>query len=218
MASFAYTNAAKTILAGTTILSSQDIRCLLVRDGTTADTERDVLTIDDFTTLDEVSGTGYSRKTLASKAVTADNANDLAKFTFDAIEWTGLDAGEIAAAILYRHVTDDTDSIPLFYLDGRFYVTAAAPASGGATTIYVDPLPGALASGATLAFPGVTATLTAPATRGARSLSVSALSGAISINTTAESPANGFPSTPAGINFSLRATDGLAILRNIRNN
>lgn len=64
-------------------------------------------------------------------------------------------------------------------------VTASAAASGGATSIAVNPLTKYLPSGTALVFGSVTATLTAEAVPGATSLAVSALSGAISSGATA---------------------------------
>lgn len=46
----------------------------------------------------ETSGTGYSQKTLANQAVTQDDANDLAKFDADDVQWT-------TATFTARHVS-----------------------------------------------------------------------------------------------------------------
>lgn len=117
--SFVYTNAARAILAGEIDLASDDIRILLVMTNTTADTDRDVATIGAIGTLDEFDGSGYSRKTLASKTVAADNANDRGEFDAADISWNAVQAGtrDIAGIVVYRHVTDDSNSVPLAYID-----------------------------------------------------------------------------------------------------
>ena len=121
MASFVYTNAKRALLAGEIDLdtSGDDIRVLLVMTNTTADTEEDVAVIDDFTTLDEYDGANYVRKALAGEAVAADNANDRGEFDANDITWTALGVGtrQAQAMIVYKHITDDTDSIPLAFID-----------------------------------------------------------------------------------------------------
>jgi hypothetical protein len=66
-------------------------------------------------------------------------------------------------------------------------VRVAADALISATTLWVEPLYGPLASGASFVLSnGVTATLTAPAAAGARSLTVSALSAAVAAGHTGD--------------------------------
>lgn len=119
MANFLYTNAKRALLAGELDLDANTIRCLLVMTNTTADTEKDKLTISGFTTLDEMDGSGYSRQTLSGKAVAADNTNNRGEFTASDITFQNVSAGtrSVAAAILYKFITDDTDSVPIAYID-----------------------------------------------------------------------------------------------------
>jgi len=70
---------------------------------------------------DELSGTGYSRKTLGTKAV-ATVANVI-RFTAADPSWTGLNAGEINGAIIFKQVTNDADSILIAYLEITNLVT-----------------------------------------------------------------------------------------------
>jgi len=139
MASFAYTNF-KTILGqGAVDLreAGNDIRCLLVMTNTTADTEEDVATISAFTTLDEYDGANYARKTLGSQTMLADNANNRGEFDFADFTWTALGAGtrQAQAAIFYKHVTNDTDSIPLYFVDSGGFPFAG---NGGDVTYTVN--------------------------------------------------------------------------------
>ena len=116
--SFTYTNAKAEILKGNIDLVNDDIRVMLVMEATTADTEEDVATIGAFGTLDEYDGTNNARKALASEAVVADNTNNRGEFDADDVTWTALGAGAtpVEGALVYKHVTNDADSIPLFFI------------------------------------------------------------------------------------------------------
>ena len=124
MANFAYTYGIKRIMEGLD-LSSGNIQVIAVMNGnpsgsnSTADTEEDTQFINGFSTLAEFNGSGYSRITLSNLAVNADANNDRAEFDADDIGdpgWGDGD-GEIKGLIIYEQVTDDTDSIPLFWID-----------------------------------------------------------------------------------------------------
>lgn len=132
--------------------------------------------------------------TLAGKTQTLGtlDANDVANTNV---------TGTVHAVVLYAFVTNDAGSFPLVLVDGKIKVRVSADAASSATTIFCDPLPGALASGTTLALSnGVTATLTSSAAAGAISLAVSALSGAVATNHQADvgTTSNGFGATYAG--------------------
>lgn len=123
MANFVFTEAKRGILAGEIDMNADDIRMLLVVSGNTLSTQEDVTTISAFTTLNEYAGTNYARQALASETVTADNANDRAEFSATNVTFTSLGANttnagaNCTAALLYKHVTNDTDSIPIAYID-----------------------------------------------------------------------------------------------------
>lgn len=55
----------------------------------------------------EMSGTGYTRKTLSTKATSTDAATDEARWDADDVTWTGLNAGDIQTIIVYEATTDD---------------------------------------------------------------------------------------------------------------
>lgn len=130
MANFWYTRAARDILKGDLDWDEvgHDIRVILVMTNTTADTEQDAATISAFTTLDEHDGTNYVRKALANQIVNEDTANNRGEGDADNVTWTALGAGTraIAGAVVYRHVTNDTDSVPVAWID-----TPAPPNSNG---------------------------------------------------------------------------------------
>lgn len=71
--------------------------------------------VDDYTTLDECDSAGYARRTLTNCAVTRDDANRRSELDADDPTWSAIPAAtrQIAGAIVYAHVTDDTDSIPI---------------------------------------------------------------------------------------------------------
>jgi hypothetical protein len=116
MASFVYLEAKKQIIDGDIHFDTDDLRVLLVKSATTADTETTATTLSGFTTLDEMSGTGYVRKAL-TESTSKDTPNNRAEAMASAVTWTGLNAGTADAAIIYKHVTNDSDSIPLIYID-----------------------------------------------------------------------------------------------------
>jgi len=112
MATKVYNEAVRAIMAGEIDLNADDIRIQLLMTNTTADTENDaVVTISNFTTLDEFDGANYVVKALTSEAVNKDDANDRAEFDADDVVYTALGAGtrSIAGVLLYKHI-DGTDA------------------------------------------------------------------------------------------------------------
>lgn len=107
----------------------------------TADTERDVTTIAGFGTLDEMDGPGYVRQALANQTRTRNDANDRTEGSHDVVTWTALGAGtrQVIGMVYYSHVTNDADSIPLFYVDEGGFPFAA----NGADVTYTPNVAGA---------------------------------------------------------------------------
>lgn len=130
MANFVYTRAKRDLLKGDLDFdeAGNDLRVILCMTNTTADTEEDTATISAFTTLDEHDGASYARQTLDTQTVTEDQPNDQAEF--DAVDVTistlGAGTRAVAGCVIYKHVTNDTDSIPLIWMD-----TPAFPNSNG---------------------------------------------------------------------------------------
>ena len=207
MANFVYDAALTGFPDGSIDWDSDTIRLMLVDSTTTADTETAAATISAFTTLGELSGTGYVRKDLASKTVTIDVANARAELDAADVSFAAITAGTAAAAVVFKFVSNDADSVPIAFFDGQFTVTAAAPASATDVIVFVEPLLGPIANSTAILFSGgTTATLTAAASTGDRSLTVSALPGAIAIAETSSVTANitgNFPLPTNGGNLTL---------------
>ena len=130
MASVVYNNAKKRLLDGSIDLDTHDIRVALLMTNTTADTEVDGINfISNFTTLDECNAGGYARVALTGEVVNTDDANDRAEFDANDVSFTGL-AGNasraIQGALIYKHVTNDADSIPICFVDFTADIPATA--------------------------------------------------------------------------------------------
>lgn len=135
MASHLFNYAKQQVLLGNIDLGADDIRVALLMTNTTADTENDgIQHIDDITTLDEHDGANYARQALDNEAVNLDDANDRAEFDADDPTWTALGAGTRSAAgmLVYKHVNDDTDSIPIAWVE------FASPVVGDGTNFTVE--------------------------------------------------------------------------------
>lgn len=123
-----YNEAKRAFLRGEIDLQADDIRVALVMSNTTADSERDVNFMAGFTDLDEMVATNYSRKALASEAVSENAGGNRAEFDATDVVWTALGAGAraVQGAIVYKHVSSDADSIPIAFIDtGGFPFTAS---------------------------------------------------------------------------------------------
>lgn len=120
MASHMFNIAKQKIMTGDIDFNLDDIRIALLSTNTTADTENDgVSFVSGITTLDEFDGANYVRKALTTEAVNLDDPNDRAEFDADDVTFTALGAGTraIDGILLYKHVTNDADSIPIAWLE-----------------------------------------------------------------------------------------------------
>jgi hypothetical protein len=135
MASAWYNVGKDAVMDGTIDLLTTTLKLMLVDTNETFNSDDATL---DAISNNEVSGTGYTggfggagRKTLASKVVNPDQANDRAEFdsTVD-VTWSSISVGTVRAAILCWENTADTDSIPIAFLDLGDVVT-----NGGDLTI-----------------------------------------------------------------------------------
>jgi hypothetical protein len=130
MASFVFNEFKRANAAGEIPLGSGDIRVALVMTNTTADTENDgIAFVGDLTTLDECDGANYVRKTLASKTVTKDDANDRMIFDATDLVFTALGNGtrQIQGALVFFHDTNDAASIPIAFIE---FAAPVNPAGG----------------------------------------------------------------------------------------
>lgn len=136
MANVVYNVAKQQLMNGTLDLDTNDIRVLLL-------TANGDINIDDDTvdavlaraSTTEAAATGYARQAIGSEAVTVDDTNDRAVFDGADIVFSGVATGEtIVGLIVYKHVTNDTDSIPIAHLD----VTPNLPTNGSDITVKWD--------------------------------------------------------------------------------
>lgn len=127
MASGMYTKGAQKCLNGTIDLVADTVKAMLLEAGYTFDPDHEFVDEGGTDVLSaEASGTGYasggfggaSRKTLASKALTADLSGNQVKFTFDPLVWAAINCGTIVALVLIvEDGADDTDSHLISYHD-----------------------------------------------------------------------------------------------------
>lgn len=122
MSNFVFTEALEEHAKGSINLATDDIRVMLVMSNTTADVEGsggvDATTLSAIT-LDEYDGANYARKALANESVTKDATNNKGVFDADDVTWSALGVGtrQAQAALIFKNVTNDADSIPLYYVD-----------------------------------------------------------------------------------------------------
>lgn len=139
MANFVFTEALEEFAKGTVDHVANVIEAILVMTNTSAATEGatgvDAEFLSNFSPPDEYDGAAYVRKVLASKAVTKDSANNKGVFDADDVTWTALGVGtrNAQASILYKKVTADTDSPPLYYQD-----TGGFPFAGNGSDVTIQ--------------------------------------------------------------------------------
>ena len=143
MASFMSNKAKRDMLAGSILWLTDTIRILLVK-GTNATAENpdhDFLSqaVDGVNGI-EADATNYARKTLASKGINEDDANDRAEIDAGDVTWTSLGGttdNTIVGAWIYKQVGgDDTtpgDDPIIFFID-----IADTSTNGGDFTIQWD--------------------------------------------------------------------------------
>jgi len=111
--------------------SGTTIRALLVDNSSTYTPNRSHTTVQQCISngLVEVSGTGYSRVTLANKTVTVNSSEHRVEYSCDALEFGEIQAGiTVKAVLLFIRVgasDDASQDIPIAYID-----TSAGPPNG----------------------------------------------------------------------------------------
>lgn len=84
-------------------------------------------------------GSGYSRKTLSTQAVSQDNTDDEAEFDAADVSWSSLNGETIQGVIVYKEVTDDTDSPIVTVIDDSDAVDLPLPTNGSEIQIQWNP-------------------------------------------------------------------------------
>ncbi len=116
MANKVFNVAKRDLLKGDLDFDTATIKALLYDTSHSSDADDD--TVSAFAVLDEINEAGYSRQTLANVAVTLDDVNDRAYVDADDPAFGSIVAGgTVAGCIVYKFVTDDTDSPPIVDLD-----------------------------------------------------------------------------------------------------
>jgi hypothetical protein len=125
------------VIDGTLDLITDTIKVMLVNDTYTYNADHDFA--DDVAST-ELNGVGYAngfggsgRKTLASKTLTNDTANDRIEFDAADVTWTAINAGTIGGAVLVRETVNDAGSRIICFLDPSNLVT-----NGGDVTLVFD--------------------------------------------------------------------------------
>ena len=138
MANFQYTYAKSKIMSGDIDLTG-DIRILMVMSNSTCDTEADVEFIAGFGTLDECDGATYARVPLVGEAVAPDLPNDRGEFDANdlAPAWAtlGVGARQNIGIVVFLFVTNDADSIPIYWIDTCTGVGFPFDGNGGVVNI-----------------------------------------------------------------------------------
>lgn len=122
MANFVYNVAKKQLVDGDLDLNlPDDIRVLLLEAATDEDPDdATVSAVLGRAGTTELTSTGYSRQALTGETTSQDDPNDRAEFDADDAVFSGVSqAGSetVVAYLVYKHVTDDTDSIPILFVD-----------------------------------------------------------------------------------------------------
>ena len=124
MASLVYTEACEQFANGNIDWENDTIRIRLCMTNTTCDTEEDVATLSAFTTIDLHDGANYPSPdtTLTTTAAAADATNNRATMDATDVTYTSLGAGTrtVAGVLVYKFVTNDTDSIPICWHEEAF--------------------------------------------------------------------------------------------------
>jgi len=174
------------------------------------------LTLADF--YDDVSAalcTGAPAFSAAAALASKTNVDGLVS----AASLTGITLNDtVHAMVLVKNVSNtEASSHLVHFCDGRTMVRVVADAASSATTIFVEPLEGAIPSGTVIYMTnGVTVTTSSSAAAGARSIAVSALSGSIAAghHGDAQTTSSGLPLsvTSGTFNHTIDATNGIFTL------
>lgn len=109
----------KALALGATELTSATLKLALVKSSVPL-TDPDVDFVSGLASGWELTAaSGYSRATLSSKTATVDDTNNRVPFDAADINFPSITTpvSTVGGVLIIKHVTDDTDSIPLWYLE-----------------------------------------------------------------------------------------------------
>lgn len=116
--------------------ASETIKVALFRDTSTYTPNPDHDTVNDILSNGgvRISVTSYADATFGSKALTLDDTNNRTKWSGSNVSFGTLESGQtVAAALFYEFLTNDTDSIPIVWFDGKISVKSFSPVALSAT-------------------------------------------------------------------------------------
>ena len=123
MASNLYNPGLLKLLDRTVDFENDTIKVLLVNTSHTFDKTDEFVSDIVANESANVSGTGYERKTLGSKTILLDAANDRVEYDCANPTYTAINAGTIAAAIVFKEGVGDSSSPLLAQIDFADLVT-----------------------------------------------------------------------------------------------
>jgi len=123
MASNLYNPGLLKLLDRTVDFENDTIKVLLVDTSHTFDKTDEFVSDIVANEAANVSGSGYERKTLGSKTILLDAANDRVEYDCANPTYTAINAGTIAAAIVFKEGVDDASSPLLAQIDFADLVT-----------------------------------------------------------------------------------------------
>lgn len=111
-----YNNAKKLLGNGSIDWASvgQTFRVLLASSSYVPDIDAHVFV---SSVTNELSGGGYSRKDIVNRSIVIDTTTDRADYKGDNVTWTSLSVGAVAWVILFKLVTNDSDSLLIAAFD-----------------------------------------------------------------------------------------------------
>lgn len=145
MADTVYNRGKYLITSGGVVWGTTDVRALLIVTGDNGVLPSSAWNVDlnfvseleAVTNINEMSGTGYVRKTMASFTVTEDDTNDRSVLTAANITWTAINAGTARAIVVYKYNASDAAAELISLHDTNFPkvtnggdLTVQWPASG----------------------------------------------------------------------------------------
>jgi len=131
-----YNRTKRNALEGDLELDSAVIKCLLLKTSALAFDPDHNFVADVIAGAGEVTVAGYARQTLGSKTFAQDDTNNRGEAKNNELTFGPLTAGEtIGAAVVYREVTNDADSVVVAHYD-----LADTPTNGGSEKIQFDGL------------------------------------------------------------------------------